>query len=122
MGKKLFLLFVFYLFIHINSSAIDISKYRFHSMPETSYYGGIQSIVKDSVGRIWYSGTDAFFMYNGSSFYQLNDLLSTKYPKSHWAYGEFITDKEKRLYFSTNQGLLRFNYEKFDFDFILKGK
>ncbi len=78
--------------------------------------------MKDSVGRIWYSGTDAFFMYNGSSFYQLNDLLSTKYPKSHWAYGEFITDKEKRLYFSTNQGLLRFNYEKFDFDFILKGK
>jgi len=90
-------------------------------MPETSYYGGIQSIVKDSVGRIWYNGTDAFFMYDGNSFYQLNDLISNKFPQSHWFYGYFLADKAGRLFFSTNQGLLRFNYEKFEFDFTLKG-
>ena len=28
---------------------------RFHSLPETSYYGGIHSIVKDDSGRLWFS-------------------------------------------------------------------
>ena len=55
-------------------SAIDISKYRFHIMPETSYYGGIQSIAKDSLGRMWYTGPDALFMYDGNTFYQLNEV------------------------------------------------
>ena len=45
-------------------AALNIYDYRFHTMPETSYYGGIHSIAKDSIGRIWFSGYDALFMYN----------------------------------------------------------
>lgn len=38
--------------VSVASYAVDTKNYRFHQMPETSYYGGINSIVKDSVGRI----------------------------------------------------------------------
>lgn len=91
-------------------------------MPETSYYGGIQSITKDSLGRIWYTGPDAVFMYDGNSFYQLNDLVSASRPKFKWGYGSLITDKEGRLFLATNHGLLKFNYEHFSFDLIIPGK
>src|SRR5690606_8698502 len=94
---------------------------RFHKMPETSYYGGIHSITKDSVGRIWFSGYDALFVYNGNTFTQMNDLVISHSPRSYWAYGQVITDKSKRLYVATNQGLLRFNYQKQKFDRILQG-
>lgn len=102
--------------------AIDISRYRFHVMPETAYYGGIQSITKDSLGRIWYTGPDAVFMYDGNSFYQLNDLVTASNPKVKWAYGTLLTDKKGKLFLATNQGLLRFNYERFAFDLISPGK
>ena len=48
--------------------ALNVSDYRFHSLPETSYYGGVHSIAKDSIGRIWFSGSDAVYMYEGISF------------------------------------------------------
>ena len=41
--------------------AIDTSVYRFHQMPETSYYGGVHSIAKDSIGRIWFLFIIVFF-------------------------------------------------------------
>lgn len=90
-------------------------------MPETSYYGGIHSITKDSIGRIWFSGHDALFVYNGNTFAQMNDLVVSHSPRSYWAYGQVITDKSKRLYVATNQGLLRYNYQKQKFDKILTG-
>ena len=102
--------------------AIDISRYRFHVMPETSYYGGIQSITKDSLGRIWYTGPDAVFMYDGNSFYQLNELVTASEPKYRWAYGSLVTDKKGRLFLATNHGLLKFNYDHFSFDLIVPGK
>ena len=52
----------------ISLDALNLSDYRFHSMPETSYYGGVHSIAKDSVGRIWFTGSDAVYMYDGISF------------------------------------------------------
>ncbi|WP_256009738.1 hybrid sensor histidine kinase/response regulator transcription factor [Desertivirga xinjiangensis] len=91
-------------------------------MPETSYYGGIQSITKDSLGRIWYTGPDAVFMYDGNSFYQLNELVSVSQPKYRWAYGTLVTDKKGRLFLATNHGLLKFNYDRFSFDLIVPGK
>ncbi|GAA4802939.1 two-component regulator propeller domain-containing protein [Olivibacter ginsenosidimutans] len=90
-------------------------------MPETSYYGGIHSIAKDSIGRIWFSGYDALFMYNGDSFIQMNDLITSHLPSAYWTYGQVITDKSKKLYVATNHGLLRFNYQTQTFDLILKG-
>lgn len=94
---------------------IDLSRYRFHLMPETSYYGGIQSIAKDSLGRIWYTGPDALFMYDGNSFYQLNDIVSAIKPAQKWGYGSLIRDKKGNLFLASGQGLLKFDYERFSF-------
>ena len=120
--KIIYLLFCCCAFLLKSASAIDISRYRFHVMPETSYYGGIQSITKDSLGRIWYTGPDAVFMYDGNSFYQLNELASLSNSKVKWAYGSLVTDKKGGLFLATNHGLLKFNYERFNFDLILPGK
>ena len=77
--------------------ALNIPDYRFHTMPETSYYGGIHSIAKDSVGRMWFSGYDALFMYNGTSFVRMTDLVTNLLPNSYWSYGQVITDNRKGL-------------------------
>ena len=118
--RLLYSIILFILF-SVHTQAINVSDYRFHRMPETSYYGGIHSIVKDSIGRLWFSGYDALFVYNGKSFTQMNDLVTTLSPKSYWNYGQVIIDKSKRLYVVTNHGLLRFNYKKQKFDLILEG-
>lgn len=99
---------------------MDTSRYRFHVMPETSYYGGIQSIAKDSLGRIWYTGTDAIFMYDGNSFHQLNELVSSLKPTVRWGYGSLISTRKGDLFLYTNHALLRFNYEQFAFDLVVE--
>src|SRR5690606_11519070 len=120
--KKYVVIFYFIAFLFQSVSAIDISRYRFHVMPETSYYGGIQSIAKDSLGRMWYTGPDAVFMYDGNKFYQLNDLVTINQPKVKWGYGSLIADKQGKLFLATNHGLLKFNYEQFSFDLIVPGR
>ena len=79
-------------------AALNIYDYRFHTMPETSYYGGIHSIAKDSIGRIWFSGYDALFMYNGSAFVRMDDLVTGLSPSSYWNYGQVVTDRRGGLY------------------------
>ncbi|RZK58501.1 MAG: hybrid sensor histidine kinase/response regulator [Pedobacter sp.] len=91
-------------------------------MPETSYYGGIQSIAKDSLGRMWYTGPDALFMYDGNSFYQLNDIVFAIQPKVKWGYGSLIRDKKGNLFLGTGHGLLKFDYEKFSFNVVVQGR
>lgn len=110
-----------FILFSISAYPIEILNYRFHKMPETAYYGGIHSIAKDSIGRLWFSGSDALFVYNGKSFTQMNDLITVLSPKSYWAYGQVLVDKSKRLYVATNHGLLQFNYKKQKFEIILKG-
>ncbi|MDR0692908.1 MAG: response regulator [Prevotellaceae bacterium] len=112
---------LFFILCSTPNLALNISDYRFHTMPETSYYGGIHSITKDSIGRIWFSGYDALFIYNGNSFVQMNDFVTKLLPSSYWLYGQVVTDTSKRLYVGTNQGLLRFNYQTKDFELILTG-
>lgn len=107
------------LFQHI--FGIDIATYRFHTMPETSYYGGIQSIAKDSLGRMWYTGPDALFMYDGNNFYQLNDIVFAIQPKVKWGYGALVRDKKGNLFLGTGHGLLKFDYQKFSFHPIVNG-
>jgi signal transduction histidine kinase/DNA-binding response OmpR family regulator/ligand-binding sensor domain-containing protein len=120
--KKNGLVAFFIVFLLKGVFAIDISKYRFHLMPETSYYGGIQSIAKDSLGRIWYTGPDALFMYDGNNFYQLNDIVFAIKPKLKWGYGSLVRDKKGNLFLGTGHGLLKFDYEKFSFNVVVPGK
>ncbi|MCD7936410.1 MAG: hybrid sensor histidine kinase/response regulator, partial [Tannerellaceae bacterium] len=100
--------------------ALNVSDYRFHTMPETSYYGGIHCITKDSIGRIWFSGYDALFVYNGNTFTQMNDWVTCFLPGSYWSYGQVITDVSGQLYVCTNHGLLRFNYQTKEFELLLE--
>lgn len=121
MGKQ-GLVTIFFIFALRLVYAIDPSMYRFHVMPETSYYGGIQSIGKDSLGRMWYTGPDALFMYDGNRFQQLNELVSNISPKVKWGYGNLLTDKQGQLFLTSNYGLLKFNYERFCFELLVRGK
>lgn len=119
--NKYSLIICFFIFWGQCVLGIDLSRYRFHLMPETSYYGGIQSIAKDSLGRMWYTGPDALFMYDGNSFYQLNDIVSAMKPKQKWGYGSLICDRKGNLFLASGQGLLKFNYERFSFHIVVPG-
>ena len=76
-------------------------------MPETSYYGGINSIVKDSVGRIWFSGTDALFMYNGHTFKNMSVIGPHQAPVD---YRKLVSDRNNTIYAATSAGLYMFDY------------
>jgi signal transduction histidine kinase/DNA-binding response OmpR family regulator/ligand-binding sensor domain-containing protein len=102
-------------------NAIDISTYRFHKMPETSYYGGIHSISKDRVGRIWFSGYDAVYMFNGDSFIPVTDKIAALSPKAFWHFGHIVCDHSGRLYIATNQGLVKFDYKTESFSMVEHG-
>ena len=69
---------------------VNVNDYRFHSMPETSYYAGIHSIVKDKIGRIWFSGSDAVYMYDGVSFERQNDKLVSSSPDTWWTFLQVV--------------------------------
>ena len=97
------------------------AELRFHILPETGYYGGIHSIAKDSLGRIWFSGFDAVFMYNGNSFIRMNDALTVQKPESYWNMGWLVTDRDRHLYLATNHGLQYFDCKKSEFKVVLDG-
>ena len=115
------LLLVFFVLCSGTGHAIQLPDYRFYSMPETSYYGGIHSIAKDRIGRIWFSGYDALFVYDGNTYTQMNDLVTCHSPMSYWTYGRVVTDSSGALYVATNRGLLRFDYETLRFELVLQG-
>lgn len=105
----------------ISLDALNLSDYRFHSMPETSYYGGVHSIAKDSVGRIWFTGSDAVYMYDGISFSRFNEKLTDKAPGAYWTFLQVVRAADNMLYIGTNNGLMRFDYMSMDFECILDG-
>lgn len=47
---KIILAILLSVFCVLEGYTLNISNYKFHIMPETSYYGGIHSISKDSIG------------------------------------------------------------------------
>ena len=106
------------LLLTLSGQAINL---RFHAMPETSYYGGIHSIAKDSLGRVWFSGFDAIYMYNGDSFTRMNGYITCQAPELYWSMGWLVTDKNGVLYAATNHGLQRFNCTYHRFEKTLNG-
>ncbi|GHU78901.1 hypothetical protein FACS1894145_1900 [Bacteroidia bacterium] len=94
---------------------IDLSSYRFHTIPANPYYHGIYSIIKDSVGRIWYNGSTVIFMYDGISFKQMDDQITSQAPDVSWLFNEIFTDQAKNLYVTTNRGLFQLNYDSLKF-------
>lgn len=105
----------------ISLDALNLSDYRFHSMPETSYYGGVHSIAKDSVGRIWFTGSDAVYMYDGISFNRYNDRIIDKASDKYWTFLQIVRASDKALYLGTNNGLMKFDYATVRFDCVLDG-
>ena len=90
-------------------------------MPETSYYGGVHSIAKDSVGRIWFTGSDAVYMYDGISFNRYNDRIIDKASDKYWTFLQIVRASDKALYLGTNNGLMKFDYATVRFDCVLDG-
>lgn len=101
--------------------AVNVSDYRFHSLPETAYYGGVHSIVKDSIGRIWFSGSDAVYMYDGIDFNRYNERITAGTPDSYWTFLQVVTAADKSVYIGTNNGLMKYDYAKVCFNKVLDG-
>lgn len=102
-------------------AAVDQSMYRFHSMPETFYYGGIHSIAKDSIGRVWFSGADAVYKYNGDTFEMVTEKITFLSPNSLWSFGQIACDEDGNLFIATNQGLVNFDYKNELYSFVCRG-
>ncbi len=97
-------------------------EYRFHTMPETSYYGGIQSIAKDSIGRMWFSGVDVVFLYDGTDFIRMDHRMKGVPEGQFWHYGKIAVGGSGNLYVATNRGLLQYDYKENCFYRKLDGK
>lgn len=100
---------------------LDSRNYRFHTMPETMYHAGIHSIAKDSIGRIWFSGYDAVYRYDGNLYTRFEGQISSMLPQDYWNFGQMAIDDQRRLYLSSNHGLLVYDYVSGQFDSIMSG-
>lgn len=109
-------------FCSLEAKSSGFPEYRFHTMPETSYYGGIHSIAKDSVGRMWFSGFDALFMYDGTDFIRMDGKVTGLCPSAYWEYGKVAVDGRGELFVATNRALLRYVYGSDGFLEVLSGK
>ena len=94
---------------------------RFHMVPDASYFGGIHSIVRDSLGRIWFSGAEAVFMYDGSQFALKNTLMTCQQAESYWQFGHLVLDEYRQMYVASNHGLQKYDYSTQTFTAILDG-
>ncbi|MGM9766246.1 MAG: two-component regulator propeller domain-containing protein, partial [Candidatus Cryptobacteroides sp.] len=105
------------------SLSAGLPEYRFHPIPETSYYGGVHSITKDSTGRMWFSGAEAVYTFDGESFTKMDNLITAKDRRAFWSFGQLLMGGNggNHLYIASNQGLFRFNHRSGDFDQVLKG-
>lgn len=104
-----------------DTMALDVSKYRFNTILSAHYYHGIWDVAKDSVGRIWYNGRDALFMYDGNTFSQMNPVIQQLGLGPSFQYYRVWTDRDRRLFVTSNQGLFYFNYSAFRFEHVIEG-
>lgn len=104
-----------------SAASLNVNEYRFHSLPETSYYAGIHSIAKDSIGRIWFSGSDAVYMYDGIAFNRCNDRITGFAPDSWWTFLQIVKAGDGNIYVGTNHGLMRYDYAGTEFIRITDG-
>ena len=121
MVRRYGLLILILFFFFTTSFAQRPNTLKFHVLPETAYYGGIQSITKDSLGRIWYTGPDAIFMYDGNNFHPFNDAVDSKKSNIKWSFGDILTTTSGELFLATNQALLTLDYKKLVFNEIFPG-
>ena len=97
----------------MHAGAVQVGDYRFHKMPETSYYGGINSITKDVYGRIWFTGTDALYMYDGVSYRSV--ALPNPMPLRQMDFRTVRSMPDGSLFVSTNVGLYSYDFKKQEF-------
>ena len=101
------------------AAAMDQGDYRFHRMPETSYYGGINSITKDVYGRIWFTGTDALYMYDAVSYHHVT--LPNPIPGRMMNFTSVKSLPDGSLLVSTNVGLYSYDFRKEEFQLECSG-
>lgn len=121
---RIFLISFLFLLILLKSTFAQLSEipsYKFHTKQSANYYHGIRSIVKDSIGRIWYSGRDGIFMYDGNNSYAKGrDLEKVSNKSSITVYQLHVTAKGQ-LFVATNSGLFLYNYRDANFKIVTTG-
>lgn len=105
---KKYPLFLVAFLLPLVASAFGGGSFRFRQMPETSYYGGINSIAKDSLGRMWFSGTDALYMFNGRQFE--NRTVPNPHPEKPVDFRAIKVGGDGRMFVGTNVGLFTLDY------------
>lgn len=108
-----FLITLCWLLYMSQTAAMDKGDYRFHRMPETSYYGGINCITKDAYGRIWFTGTDALYMYDAVSYHHVK--LPNPSPGRMMNFRSVKSLPDGNLLVSTNVGLYSYDFRKEEF-------
>ncbi|MCM1197342.1 MAG: response regulator [Clostridium sp.] len=104
------------------SAGRAIPQYSFHIVENTTYYGGIHSIAKDRVGRIWFSGHEALCMYDGSVFVRMEEQVTRIAPSDSWNFGEVKTaGAGSLLIVGSNHGLILLDYDSMSFECIFPG-
>lgn len=101
------------------AAAMDQGDYCFHRMPETSYYGGINCITKDAYGRIWFTGTDALYMYDAVSYHHIS--LPNPSPGRMMNFTSVKSLPDGSLLVSTNVGLYSYDFRKEEFQLECSG-
>ncbi len=104
------------------AGAVELPDYSFHTIPNTTYYGGIHGITKDRIGRIWFSGHEAVCVYDGNTFVRKEKEIMKMSPYDSWNFGEVRTaGKDCRLIVGSNHGMIMLDYESMSFDCLFPG-
>lgn len=120
--RKLLLVSLVPVLFLCHAGAREIPKYNFHTLENTSYYGGIHSIAKDKVGRIWFSGHEVVCMYDGNVFVRMEDMIIGDSAANSWNFGEVkLAGKNESLFIGSNNGLILFDYDRIGFNCVFPG-
>ena len=107
---------------NFTARAVDLPDYDFHTISNTTYYGGIHGITKDRTGRIWFSGHEAVCVYDGKTFVRMEKEIMKMSPYDSWNFGEVKTaGNDCRLFVGSNHGMMALDYDSMSFECLFPG-
>jgi ligand-binding sensor domain-containing protein len=63
----------------------------------------------------------AIFMYDGFTFTQMDEQITSQAPNFSWHFSEMFVDRDKNLYVTTNRGLFQLDYDRLQFQQVASG-
>ncbi len=120
----LFLLLLFS-FFQITGQLSDITN----QLPETNFYhlkmpegieqNSINSIVKDSIGQMWFATVDGLIRYDGKKLFIYKNNIQNPHSIGSNNVKKVFRDTKGRLWIGTAKGLYRYRYDTDDFINVL---